>query len=208
MSRRIRTLAVLLAFGLVAAGCEESDFLGSPGPVDDQSSATEPEPDGETETSTVGCGVEGFPGDRAFTEAVCAYQATLIRALAAGVDVSDEIDSVAEALILWITDPDGALALVEDAIGQIDAMIAPVTPDTSTMVDVTDNLFACVSDAADWLQIAFDRINIGRVVIPEIDDWQATFDQAAALAEEGRIAEAITVVCGLTDEMESVLVQS
>jgi hypothetical protein len=205
MSRRIRTLAVLLAFGLVAAGCEESDFLGSPGPVDDQSSATEPEPDGtatdETETPTVGCGVEGFAGDGAFTEAVCAYQATLIRALAAGVDVSDEIDSVAEALILWITDPDGALALVEDAIGQIDAMIAPATPDTATMVDVTDNLFACISDAADWLQIAFDRINIGRVVIPEIDDWQAAFDQAAALAEEDRIAEAITVVCALTDEM-------
>lgn len=215
MSALHRSVALVLALAMVATGCEESAFTTSRPPVTDDDPADEPtfdEPDdseGNTESAPTGCAVDAFPGDQAFAEAVCQYQAVLIRALSAGIAVDSDItDRVAGAMVAWVTDPARARQQVVDAIAEIDVLIVAVPGvTTETVGDLADNLFACVSEAAKWLQVAFDRINFGGVAIPEMEDWQAAFDEAAELANSGNAGGAMALVCTLTEEMQSILIQ-
>ena len=204
---RTRPLLLALTLGLPATACEPSAFTGEPTDVTPTAAAdggAEPTP---TPTQPVsGCDGSAFPGDPTFAALVCDYQAALIGALADGVDVSDDLRTqVQDALVLWVTDPAGARGLVEAAIAQIESARGAVSP---TVTDVADDLFACVDHAAELLQEASDRVEFGGVPIPELDDWRATFDQAAALADAGDVVGATRLLCDLSDEMESRLIQT
>ncbi len=156
-----------------------------------------------------GCDGSPFPGDPAFAELVCEYQAVLIGALADGIDVSSDLRrQVTDALVQWITDPGGARAILENAIAEIETVRASIPPLTGTVVDVADDLFSCIDTATDLLAEATNRVEIGGVPIPGLDDWRATFDQAAVLAETGDIVGATQLLCDLNVEMDDWLFQS
>ena len=214
MSALLRSVALVLALAIVSTGCEETAFTTDrPLVTDDDPVDGSDEPDdGEddnTESVPTGCAVDAFPGDEAFAQVVCEYQAVLIRALSAGIAVDTDITGrVAGAMVAWVSDPAGARQQIVDAIAEIDELIVDVPEvTTATVGDLTDDLFACVSEASDLLQVAFDRMDFGGVPIPEMEEWQAAFDEAAELAGNGNSAGAMAVVCGLTDEMQSILFQ-
>ena len=198
-----------MALALVAAACEPSTFTTpqtptTPPVVDDGGGGgTAPTP----VEPVSGCDGTPFPGDPAFAALVCEYQAVLIGALADGIDVSADLRSqVTDALVQWITDPGGARAILENAITEIENARTLIS--TGTVVDVADDLFACIDTATDLLTEATNRVEIGGVPIPGLDGWRAAFDQAAALAETGDIVGATQLLCDLNVEMDDWLFQS
>ena len=206
---RTRLLTLVLALALTAAACEPSTFTTPPTstatPVDDGGDAG-PAPTPSTPAS--GCDGTPFPGDPAFAALVCEYQAILLGALADGIDVSADLrGQVTDALVQWVTDPGAARAVLENAIAEIENARA-VLPSTQTVADVADDLFSCIDTATDLLNEATNRVEIGGVPIPGLDDWRATFDQAAALAETGDVVGATQLLCDLNGEMDDWLFQS
>lgn len=212
---RTRLLPLLLALALVAAACEPSTFTApqtptTPPVVDDGGAGGGGDSAPPTEPVS-GCDGTPFPGDPAFAALVCDYQAMLIGALADGIDVSAELRTQAtDALVQWITDPSGARTVLENAIAEIESArdALDFDPLTVTVADVADDLFSCIDTATDLLAEATNRVEIGGVPIPGLDDWRTTFDQAAALAETGDVVGATQLLCNLNAEMDAWLFQS
>lgn len=209
MSATFRLIAAAALVALLSTACEDSIFTADPNPSPDAigepaGAATEPTP-------ASGCAFEGVVGDVDLAAAVCRYQALAVQALSSGVIVDAALmEQVSAAIATAAIDPQHARAVVEAAIVQIEQLIAAVVPDdlTPTVADLTDTAFGCMARANELLALAFERQTIGGVPIPEMDDWRATFADAAALAETGDVAGATATVCELNAAMESVLFQT
>ena len=208
---RTRLIPLLLALVMAVAACEPSTFTTPTTSTTPPVAGDAGDGGGQTPPTTdpvSGCDGTPFPGDPAFAALVCDYQAILLGALADGIDVGADLRSQAtDALVQWVTDPAGARTVLENAIAEIENARS-LLPTTTTVVDVADDLFSCIDTATDLLAEATNRVEIGGVVIPGLDDWRATFDQAAALAESGDVVGATQLLCDLNVEMDAWLFQS
>lgn len=215
MSRLPRHFAVLVVFTLVLTACEESLYTSPDAPVVVDETGADGSGDGATATPSAagpesGCVFDAVPGDAELGALLCHYQALLVQALGSGVIVdSDLMAGVTDAVTNAVLDPQGARETVEGAIAEIERLIAQTVPEPATITvgDLTDDAFVCMARAGELLQEAFQRESLGGVPIPEMDSWQATFDDAAALAETGDIVGATRLVCDLNLQMEGVLFQ-
>lgn len=209
MSATFRLIAGALLVALLIAACDGSAFTADPNPSPGGLAA--PTTAAGDPTPASGCAFDGVVSDADLATAVCQYQTLLVQALSSGVIVDPALmEQVSSAIATAAIDPQNARALVEAAIAQIEQRIAAVVPDelTPTVADLTDTAFGCMVRANELLGLAVERQTIGGVPIPEMEAWQATFADAAALAETGDVAGATTVVCDLNADMESVLFQS
>ncbi len=217
MSPFPKLMSVLAVLTMAVSACEIAPPVTSQPEVVDEMGETAADgpvadaPIQEAETVESGCGLEGFPGDSEFATLLCDYQAVLVRALSSGVVVDPNLmNQVSDAIAAHVADPTAARDAVADVIAAIEQQIVSAVPQPAspTIADLTDGAFDCMARAGELLQEAFQRESIGGVVIPELDQWELAFDEAALLAESGDLISATSLVCDLNVDMEAVLFQS
>lgn len=200
-----RIVAVAVTLALVLASCEDFTAAAPEGDVVDSLLET----GSDVAVPEAGCVFDAAPGDARIGELLCRYQGLLFEALSTGVSLAPSlIDQVQAAIDNHGIDPEGARATVEDVIGQIEEqLVTVIRPLTATVSDLADASFTCLTRAGELLQEALQRRDFGGIPVPGLEDWQATFDTAAAIAASGDLVAATTLVCELNDEMESALIQ-
>ena len=218
----LRLIAVVASFALATTACLGGDAESTTDDPDvlafDDESTTETEDESGAETSIPGddedesgeagadtdevpCEGGAFPGDDEFREAVCAAQWGQLEVLRTGGEMDETWGPrVAEAILAYVDDRDGALAELAAVTAETQAAAAgaPV-PDAAVEVP------AMAGDLQDCM------VDVGRLIIEanveagfdplEVEAWQAQVDQFDDLVTAGDLSAAEALICDLRDEI-------